>query len=223
MTHPSRTQGTADRIVAKVRLTNGFEVRAHIPEGIHIQENSYVLLRGVHLRDLPGVRYQIVGNEEAPKVAPPVHRTYFSTVTKTTTVQKTEKTFRNKARQKNQEDALSRKLIQEVADSGPDVNTLCEKYKLKREELGRLTGFSLRALAEWSAGKLPSQPAMRRLHEVRRLLDELAKIVKAERIPEWLHRPNPTFAPLTPLQVIELGEIDRLWAMVHDLGSGQPS
>jgi DNA-binding transcriptional regulator YiaG len=114
-------------------------------------------------------------------------------------------------------------LVTEVADTSADVNTLCETYQLSREELGRLTGFSLRALAQWASGNLPSRPAKRRLHEVRRLLDALAQIVKLESIPKWLHQPNPAFAPLTPLQVIELGEIDRLWAMVYDLGSGQPS
>ena len=117
---------------------------------------------------------------------------------------------------------LAERLVGEAAEAGPDVNALCDHYELKREELGRLTGFSLRALADWSAGKLPSQPAKRRLQEVRRLLDSLGEIVKRESIPEWLHKPNPAFGRLTPLQVIELGEIDRLWAMVHDLGSGQP-
>jgi DNA-binding transcriptional regulator YiaG len=120
------------------------------------------------------------------------------------------------------ETELADKLVAEVADNSADVNVLCEAYDLKREELGRLTGFSLRALAEWASGKLPSQPARRRLHEVRRLLDALAEIVKRDSIPKWLHQPNPAFDRLTPLQVIELGEIDRLWAMVHDLGSGQP-
>ncbi len=120
-----------------------------------------------------------------------------------------------------EEAVLANDLIADVANSGPDVNALCETYKLKREELGRLTGFSLRALAEWATGKLPSQPAKRRLHEVRRLLDALAEIVKVESIPVWLHRANPAFDGLTPLQVIEVGEMDRLWAMVHDLGSGQ--
>jgi DNA-binding transcriptional regulator YiaG len=123
---------------------------------------------------------------------------------------------------KEQETDLADKLVAEVADSGPDVKELCGTYRLKREELGRLTGFSLRALAEWASGKLPSQPAKRRLQEVRRLLDALSEIVKRESIPKWLHHPNPAFGRLTPLQVIELGEIDRLWAMVHDLGSGQP-
>jgi DNA-binding transcriptional regulator YiaG len=117
---------------------------------------------------------------------------------------------------------LSDELLTEVSHESGDVRELCEKYELKREELGRLTGFSLRALAEWAAGKLPSQPAKRRLQEVRRLLDALAQIVKAQSIPAWLHQRNPAFDHLTPLQVIELGEMDRLWAMVHDLQSGQP-
>jgi hypothetical protein len=120
------------------------------------------------------------------------------------------------------EEALSQKLLAEVAATSSDVNTLCERYHLKREELGRLTGFSLRALAEWSAGKLPSAPAKRRLHETRRLLDAVAEIVRPEFIPEWLHRPNSAFDNMTPLQTIEVGEIDRLWTMVHRLGSGQP-
>ncbi len=127
------------------------------------------------------------------------------------------------AAQKGPEAALAGKLVADVAETSPDVIALCETYKLRREELGRLTGFSLRALAEWASGKLPSLPAKRRLQEVRRLLDALAEIVKSESIPKWLHQPNPAFNRLTPLQVIELGEIDRLWAMVHDLGSGQAS
>lgn len=118
---------------------------------------------------------------------------------------------------------LAGQLVAEVADTSADVNALCEMYHLKREELGRLTGFSLRALAEWASGKLPSQPAKRRLQEVKRLLDALAEIVKPESIPKWLHQRNPAFDNLTPLQVIEFGEIDRLWAMVYDLGSSQAS
>jgi DNA-binding transcriptional regulator YiaG len=121
-----------------------------------------------------------------------------------------------------QETELAEQLVAEVADDSADVKELCETYQLKRDELGRLTGFSLRALAEWAGGKLPSQPAKRRLQEVRRLLDALAHIVKPGSIPRWLHQPNPAFDRLTPLQVIELGEIDRLWLMLHDMGSGQP-
>ena len=116
---------------------------------------------------------------------------------------------------------LAENLVGEVAKTSPDVNVLCGRYGLRREELGRLTGFSLRALADWAAGKLPSQPALRRLHEVRRLLDGLAQIVPSQTIPEWLRRRNSAFGNLTPLQVIEVGEIDRLWAMVHERNNAQ--
>ena len=52
---------SALRKVARVRLTNGFEVISYIPgEGHNLQEHSIVLVRGGRVRDLPGVRYQVV-------------------------------------------------------------------------------------------------------------------------------------------------------------------
>jgi len=52
---------SALRKVAKVRLTNRFEVIAYIPgEGHNLQEHSVVLLRGGRVKDLPGVRYHIL-------------------------------------------------------------------------------------------------------------------------------------------------------------------
>ena len=52
---------SALRKVARVRLTNGFEVTAYIPgEGHNLQEHSIVLVRGGRVKDLPGVRYHIV-------------------------------------------------------------------------------------------------------------------------------------------------------------------
>ena len=52
---------SALRKVAKVRLTNGFEVIGYIPgEGHNLQEHSMVLVRGGRVKDLPGVRYKII-------------------------------------------------------------------------------------------------------------------------------------------------------------------
>lgn len=52
---------SALRKVARVRLTNGFEVTAYIPgEGHNLQEHSIVLVRGGRVIDLPGVRYHII-------------------------------------------------------------------------------------------------------------------------------------------------------------------
>ena len=52
---------SALRKVAKIRLTNGFEVIGYIPgEGHNLQEHSVVLVRGGKIKDLPGVRYHII-------------------------------------------------------------------------------------------------------------------------------------------------------------------
>ena len=61
MTRTPKKPNSAIRKVAKVRLTNGIEVIAYIPdEGHNLQEHSIVLVRGGRVKDLPGVRYHIV-------------------------------------------------------------------------------------------------------------------------------------------------------------------
>jgi len=52
---------SALRKVAKVRLTNAYEVVSYIPgEGHNLQEHSVVMIRGGRVKDLPGVRYHII-------------------------------------------------------------------------------------------------------------------------------------------------------------------
>lgn len=52
---------SALRKVAKVRLSNGFEILSYIPgEGHNLQEHSIVMVRGGRVKDLPGVRYHII-------------------------------------------------------------------------------------------------------------------------------------------------------------------
>jgi len=62
---------SALRKVARVRLSNGFEVTAYIGgEGHNLQEHSVVLIRGGRVKDLPGVRYHILrGNLDTQGVA----------------------------------------------------------------------------------------------------------------------------------------------------------
>ena len=60
-TRTPKKPNSAMRKVAKVRLTNGYEVIAYIPdEGHTLQEHSIVMIRGGRVKDLPGVRYHIV-------------------------------------------------------------------------------------------------------------------------------------------------------------------
>ena len=62
---------SALRKVARVRLSNGFEVTAYIGgEGHNLQEHSVVLIRGGRVKDLPGVRYHILrGNLDTQGIA----------------------------------------------------------------------------------------------------------------------------------------------------------
>ena len=62
---------SALRKVARVRLTNGYEVTSYIPgEGHNLQEHSVVLIRGGRVKDLPGVRYHIIrGSQDTQGVA----------------------------------------------------------------------------------------------------------------------------------------------------------
>ena len=62
---------SALRKVARVKLSNGYEVTAYIPgEGHNIQEHSIVLIEGGRVKDLPGVRYHILrGNLDTQGVS----------------------------------------------------------------------------------------------------------------------------------------------------------
>ena len=60
-TRTPKKPNSAIRKVARVRLTNGFDVIAYIPgEGHNLQEHSVVLVRGGRVKDLPGVRYHLI-------------------------------------------------------------------------------------------------------------------------------------------------------------------
>ncbi len=60
-TQTPKKPNSALRKVARIRLTNGYEVTGYIPgEGHNLQEHSVVLIRGGRVKDLPGVRYHTV-------------------------------------------------------------------------------------------------------------------------------------------------------------------
>jgi len=87
----------------------------------------------------------------------------------------------------------------------------------------RLAGFSERAIADWESGKPVSEPGLRRIRELERFRDRLSEIVAPDAIPSWLDTPNEAFENLKPLEIIERGEIDRLWNMIFYLESGVAS
>jgi small subunit ribosomal protein S12 len=60
-TSTPKKPNSALRKIARIRLTNGYEVTAYIPGiGHNLQEHSVVMIRGGRVKDLPGVRYHII-------------------------------------------------------------------------------------------------------------------------------------------------------------------
>lgn len=96
-------------------------------------------------------------------------------------------------------------------------------YGLSQGLLVRLSGYSPRAIANWESGSKATEPAARKFTELQRLFDAIANLTQDRReVAQWMLEPNEAFDGSTPLQVIERGETDRLWRMIHILESGEP-
>ena len=106
--------------------------------------------------------------------------------------------------------------------TAPALQEMAEKFGLRQEVLSRMTGFSLRAVAGWASGNKPSAPVRRALTEMDRLLDNLSRLMKRKEVGKWLKEPNAAFDGSTPVQVIERGQIDRIWRMLYFVESGEP-
>jgi transcriptional regulator with XRE-family HTH domain len=94
---------------------------------------------------------------------------------------------------------------------------------VSQEELARITGYSVRAVAGWEAGKKLSGAARQKVMETERLRAALAEIVPPAELGEWMRTPNLAFEGQTPIQVIERGEADRIWRMIIQIDSGVAS
>jgi transcriptional regulator with XRE-family HTH domain len=97
----------------------------------------------------------------------------------------------------------------------PSVASLRASLGLTRKLFSRLTGYSERAIAEWEAGKELSDSSRQRLTEIHRLRQALVEVLPAEQIGSWLLQPNDMLGGFKPLEVIERGEIDRVWLLIY--------
>lgn len=97
------------------------------------------------------------------------------------------------------------------------------KFGLKQTQMSRLVGVSSRKLSELESQLRDPRPeTKRRLTEVDRLHKALDEIMDAADIAGWMEEPNEAFGGSTPLQLVERGEIDRLWQMIFAIRTGQP-
>jgi hypothetical protein len=84
-----------------------------------------------------------------------------------------------------------------------------------------MTGCSQRAIAGWEAGEPLKAERRRRFVEMQRLHTALSRIMRPESLARWLEEPVPAFEGSSPLQIIERGELDRLWEMIYDVRMGE--
>lgn len=108
---------------------------------------------------------------------------------------------------------------------GMTVGAVRESLGLTRRLFSRLTGLSERlladleprALAELSAGQ------QRRMIEAQRLSGALQELVRPEAAARWLTQPNAALDGFKPLEVVERGEMDRLWGLLFRARGGLPA
>jgi DNA-binding transcriptional regulator YiaG len=114
------------------------------------------------------------------------------------------------------------KLVSVSPQPALSVALIRKELGINRKLFARLTGYSERAVAKWEAGERLSGASLQKMTEMRRLQTALATVMKARFVPQWLQTPNESFGGLKPLEVVERGEIDRIWHMVFELESGMP-
>jgi hypothetical protein len=95
-------------------------------------------------------------------------------------------------------------------------------YGLDRKLFSRLTGLSERAIASGRMEKRGGTPRRARVTEIQRLQQALARVMNVEFVRPWLRTPNPAFNDLRPIELIERGEIDRIWRMIRMLEGNWP-
>ena len=109
-----------------------------------------------------------------------------------------------------------------VAVKGAPQLELRHMLRMPRETFGRLVNVSVRTIATIESEQKKAGRIQRDYVEVKRLCDALSEVVEPSALGEWFRAPNEAFGGSKPIEVIERGEIDRLWEMFYRLRSGVP-
>ena len=99
---------------------------------------------------------------------------------------------------------------------------LRQKLGMAREVFGRLVDVSTRTIADVEANQKKVEKLRRNYIEVNRLCHVLSEVVDPDCLGDWFGTPNDALDGFKPIEVIERGEIDRLWDLVYRLRSGMP-
>jgi len=126
-------------------------------------------------------------------------------------------------------DAIVMKKISGISGDGllrlgnKSTLELRDRLAMPRQMFSRVVNVSERTIADTETGKPAAEKLKRPYNEVYRLYKALSEVVDAESLGLWFQAPNDAFDGLKPVEVIERGEIDRLWDMVFQLRTGMPA
>ena len=99
---------------------------------------------------------------------------------------------------------------------------LRDRLQMQRVMFGRVVNVSERTIAKVESEAVPVEKLRRPYNEVFRLVEALSEVVDRDALGAWFTTPNDAFDGLKPIEVIERGEIDRLWELVFRLRAGLP-
>jgi len=112
--------------------------------------------------------------------------------------------------------------VRVVYVQGQSKLELRHMLNMRREAFGRLVNVSVRTISAIESNRKMVIKLQRNYTEIKRLCDALSEVVHPDSLGEWLYGPNGAFGGMKPVEVIERGEIDRLWEMFYRLRSGMP-
>lgn len=113
-------------------------------------------------------------------------------------------------------------LFQDMVAAQPEkFREIRRMLGVNQQDFSRMAGLSVRNISDIETGKKrPTPQDLRRINELGRLRKNLAAIMKAAFISQWLQQPVDGFGGLKPIEVIERGEIDRIWRMIYHIQGG---
>lgn len=110
--------------------------------------------------------------------------------------------------------------IQLAKKSGTALYSWRRSIGVNRETFAVLVNCSERSLATYEKQKELPAPIRPQVNEALRLLEALLEIIPAEELPSWLQTPNSGFGGRKPWELIQKGERDLIWEMIHQTRQG---
>ena len=109
-----------------------------------------------------------------------------------------------------------------VQDGPTQKLELRARLQMARPTFGKIVNVAERTIADVESGGESINKLKRPYNEVYKLCEALSEVVDPACLGEWFQTPNDSFDGLTPIELIEQGDIDQLWNMVFELQTGMP-